>query len=283
MSLASAIGIVGLALLQGAIVALPRADSLTHLRRLRSPAWAAMLPGALIVGTFGVLAFASMAQALVVLAAVATPILAFIAVMGVVRGRRLFLVPLLVAIATAVVVTRGAGWSGKCAASLLTALGCLCLGTVLVRLIPGRLLTAGVVAMCAVDVLLMALGFGQFSWRAVHLATVHFHGPAFDQAAIGPASIDYVDLVLAAVVGVVLSGQAGLQRRAAALVTILATANGMLAIVLASRLPATVPMVLALGLLRAHNRPGRSLRPPLPSRSAPQLLVAPPARRIGLV
>jgi hypothetical protein len=136
--------------------------------------------------------------------------------------------------------------------------------------------------MCAVDVLLMALGFGQFSWRAMHQATLHFHGPAFDQAAIGPASVDYVDLVLAAVVGVVLSGQAGLQRRAAALVTILATANGMLAIVFASRLPATVPIVLALGLVRAYNRPGRSLRPPLPSRSTPQLLVAPP-HRIGLV
>ena len=76
MSLSSFLAIIVLATIEGGLVALPRADALAQLHRLRSPAWAALLPGSILIGTFGPLAAPSMARALVVLAAVATPALA---------------------------------------------------------------------------------------------------------------------------------------------------------------------------------------------------------------
>jgi hypothetical protein len=62
MSLSSVIGAQALALLEEAIVALPRGDALERLPRLRSPAWAGSLPGAIIVGTFGVRAVSPVAS-----------------------------------------------------------------------------------------------------------------------------------------------------------------------------------------------------------------------------
>ena len=62
---------------------------------LRSPAWALTLPAALILGTFGVLEVPGGATGLAMLAAVTTPLLAGLAVVGVVRGsRRAWLVAL---------------------------------------------------------------------------------------------------------------------------------------------------------------------------------------------
>ena len=58
-------------------MALPSA--LERLARLRSPAWALAWPGSLVVGTFGVLALPPPATGLVLVAAIATPVLAAIA------------------------------------------------------------------------------------------------------------------------------------------------------------------------------------------------------------
>ncbi len=60
-------------------MALPRADALERLGRLRSPAWAAVLPGMIIVGALVLLALPSMAPGLILLASVATPLLAGLA------------------------------------------------------------------------------------------------------------------------------------------------------------------------------------------------------------
>jgi hypothetical protein len=54
---------VGLATIEGALVALPCPAALERLRRLRSPARALLAPGSLIVGTFGVLALPLLATA----------------------------------------------------------------------------------------------------------------------------------------------------------------------------------------------------------------------------
>jgi hypothetical protein len=74
-----------LAALQGTLVFLPRPAG-PRWNPLRSPAWALTLPAALIVGTFGVLEVPGGATGLAVLAAVTTPLLAGLAVVGVVRG-----------------------------------------------------------------------------------------------------------------------------------------------------------------------------------------------------
>jgi hypothetical protein len=258
MSLSGVIGTIGLAMIQGALVLLPRADALSCLRSIRSPAWAAVLPGVIIIGTFAVLLLPSTAYDLVVLAAVATPLLATGAALAVVRGRALLLA--LAPVAIVVLITQGAGWIGEGAASVLTALGCLFLGGACVRVVPARAIPVAVLAMCAVDVALMALGFGQSSWVAMSGAAAHFHGPVFDQARIGPVSTDYPDLFLAGVMGVMLAGRVAVQRHAAALTVILVSGYGLLALILAQRLPATVPIVLALTLVGYRQRSPRTLR-----------------------
>lgn len=251
MSFARFVALVVVAVLEGALVALPRADALDHLSRLRSPAWALSLPGSILVGTFGPLVLRSMAFALVVLAAVATPLLAAIAILGVVRGPRAAL--LLLALALTVLAGLASGWLAELSGSLLTALGCLALGASLVRLIPGRWVLLGVLCMSVADAALLACGIGQPAQALIAGATVNFHGPVFDQATIGPVAIDYPDLVLAAVLGGFVAGQHG-QRRAAALVAMLVTACGAL-MPPGSMWPATVPIALTFILLRWRGLP----------------------------
>jgi hypothetical protein len=254
MNLASVIAVAALAILEGALVALPRADALQPLRRLRSPAWAAFLPGMIVVGTFGVLELHSIAFGLVVLAAVATPMLAIVAVLTVVRvyptfrGQRAVLVLLVVVLAGLGVLDDG--WVAQLSASVLTALGCLAFGIAIVRLIPRGWVPVGVLAMCAVDVALLALGIGQSATAVMASATAHFHGPSFDNATVGPISTDYPDLVLAAVLGGMVAGDTAVQRQAAVLVTTLVALYGLL-LAFVSILPATVPIALTYMLLRS--------------------------------
>jgi hypothetical protein len=266
------IAFVTLAIIKGALVALPSPAAFGRLARLRSPLWALIGPGALLTGTFGVLAIPSLATGFAILAAAATPALAAIAVVGVVHGGRRML--LLVPVALGVVALAGSGVTAELAASLLTALGCLTLGAAIVRLTPGRWLRLGVLAMTAVDVILLAAGIGQPAATLLQDASAGVQ-PVFHRAQIGPMCLDYPDLVLAAMLGGVVAGRA-VQARAAALVAILATANGAF-FAFANVLPATVPIVLALILIdwrprirvpridrfrRSRDRPARLLPVP---------------------
>jgi hypothetical protein len=101
---------IALAAIEGALVALPSPAALGRLARLRSPALALVAPGALIVGTFGVLALPAMATGLALLATIATPVLAAIAVVAVIHGRQRGL--LLLPLALGVVAVAGSGWAG---------------------------------------------------------------------------------------------------------------------------------------------------------------------------
>src|ERR1700751_3768802 len=92
MTLSGYAAVIDLATLEGALVALPRADALAPLKTLRSPAWAALLPGSILAGTLVPLAMPSMALGLVVMAGFLTPALAAIAILEVVRGPRTALV-----------------------------------------------------------------------------------------------------------------------------------------------------------------------------------------------
>ena len=82
--------------------------------------------------------------------------------------------------------------------------------------------------------------------------------PVFHRAELGSVAKDYPDLVLAAVLGGFVAGRP-IQRRAAALVAILATAySGLL--VFADMLPATVPLVIVLVLVEASRLARRTSR-----------------------
>lgn len=253
MTLTGAGAAVAPALLQGALVALPRGDALASLRRLRSPAWAAALPGCIVVGTFGPLGTHSFALGMLLLAAVATPLLAGVAVFGVVRGPRAALLAL--GLITAVLATFAGGISGQLSATALTALGALAIGSALARLIPCGWILAGFACMCAIDVALLASGIGQSAATVIDQAAAHVPGPVFDNAHVGRVVLDYPDLVLAAALGGFVSGQKG-QLCAAALVTVLAAASLVLAPPHAVW-PATIPVAATVIALRTVGLPRR--------------------------
>jgi hypothetical protein len=253
MTLAGVSAAIAPAVFQGALVALPRGNALGSLRRLRSPAWAAVLPGCLVLGTFAPLGLHSFALAMILAAALATPPLALVAVLAVVRGPRAALVAL--ALAAGLLATFASGLSGQLSASLLTALSALALGAALARLIPARWVLAGFTCMCVVDVALLVAGVGQPAAAVITQAAAHVPGPLFDQAQIGRVVFDYPDLLLAAVLGGFVAGQRG-QRLASALVTVLAASCLVLAPA-DSIWPATVPMALTIIALRIVGLPRR--------------------------
>jgi hypothetical protein len=234
-------------------VALPRGNALASLRRLRSPAWAAVLPGAVVVGTFAPLGAHSLAVGLILLAAFATPPLAAVAVLGVVRGPRLALVAL--ALAAALAAMFAGGVSSRMSATILTVLGALALGAALARLIPGRWVLVGFTCMCAVDVALLLVGIGQPAAVDLVRAAGHVPGPLFDHAQVGRITLDYPDLVFSAALGGVFAGQPR-QVWAAALVTVFSALSLMLAPPHAVW-PATVPVAATLVAIRAVRLPRR--------------------------
>jgi hypothetical protein len=241
------------ALLQGALVALPRGNALGSLRRLRSPAWAAVLPGAIVVGTVAPLGVRPLALGLILIGTLATPPLAAVAAVSVVRGPRAGLVA--VAIAAALLATLAGGWSGALSTTVLTAFGALALGSALARLIPGGWVVAGIACMCAVDVALLAAGLAQPAAAVITQAAGQVHGPLFDSAHVGGLHVDYPDLVLAAALGGFVAGQRG-QWHAAALVTVLAAASLLLTPV-NTMFPATLPAAVTLIALRSVGLPRR--------------------------
>jgi hypothetical protein len=236
---------VVLAAIEGALVALPCPTALGRLRTMRSPLWALVPPGALLVGTFGVVAFPSSATGLAVAAAIGTPVLAAIALVAVVHGRHRRLLVLPVALGAAAVLWPG--WLGQLAACLLVALGCLTVGAALAYVTPGRWLHLGVIGMGALDILLLTLGAGHASAALLSDAMASGPLPAFHRAELGPMSKDYPDLVLAAVLGGIVAGSP-IQRRTGVLVGVLAAAYGGL-FLFADMLPATVPLAVALALV----------------------------------
>lgn len=251
MSTSLLVGIVSLAALQGLLIVLPRHDALGWLRPLRSPAWAALPPLALLVGTFAPLAIPGAASGLVLLALIGAPVLLVVAVLSVVRGPR---VP--IAIATAALgiaaLTTG-GLADELSATGLTALACLTVGVALARLTPSAWLLGGVFVMSVADVVLLGSGVGATASAAMNAATHHFHGPLLDHATIGSVSIGYPDLVLAGMLGGSLAAERVLQRRTALLLVALVAAYGLL-LPLAGILPATVPIALAFVLARRKRR-----------------------------
>jgi hypothetical protein len=261
-----------LAALQASLVALPRPAG-RGVCRLRSPGWALVLPASLIAGTFGVLALPRMATGLALLAAVATPVLVGLAVIGVVRGSRWAWLAALPVLAVGAVALHS--WPAALAASVLTALGCLPVGAALVRLTPLPWLGMGIAVMCIVDVVLLATGVGQPAAIQMNSALAHSALPDFHQAQLGAVSKDYPDLALAAVLGSTLAGSRR-QLPAAVLVAVLVSANGFF-FMFAQMLPGTVPLGVAAAVIGLLEWRGRTARRRIPKAWYPPALVSPRA------
>jgi hypothetical protein len=240
--------------LEGVLVLLPRARPFPRLARLRAPAWAALLPVSILVGTFGLLLAPGLAAPTVLAAAITTPLLALIAVLLVVRARLLVLPLAALAGGLAVWAT---GQSGHIGTGVVTALACLTLGAALQGLIPGRWLLFGVLAMSAVDIALLLAGPGYHETAVLAAAQTNFHGPRFTGARIGGTTIGYPDLFLAALLGASLAGHRAQAWAAGMLVMFAVAYDSMLTPGLL--LPATVPIALTLLVIGfAAHRPRRA-------------------------
>jgi hypothetical protein len=240
-SLQNALTGVPAAFLEAGLVLAPQAQPLRRLSGLRSPVWAALLPASIIVGTFGLVALPRTAPATLMIAAVTAPLLALVAIVAVVRAR-LLLLP--VAAAAGGFALLAGGLPGSLGAAIITALACLTVGATLQRLIPPRWLLAGVLAMSAADIVLLASGFGYHQTLVLAAAARSFHGPSFTGARVGGTTIGYPDLFLAALLGTYLAAN-GAQRLGAILLGVLVVAyDSMLAP--GVLLPATVPIALTL-------------------------------------
>jgi hypothetical protein len=237
---------------------LPRANPLGRLARLRSPLWTAVLPGSIVIGTFGLLVAPSAAFIDVLIAAVTTPVLALLAVLFVARARAVMLV---VASAAGCAALLATGLYRHLGTSVVTALACLMVGVTLHRLIPGRWLLIGFVAMSAVDIALLATGFSYHQTAVLAAASNNFHGPRFTGAHILSTTIGYPDLFLAALLGAFVAGSRD-QLPAALLLVVLASAFDSL-LSRGELLPATVPIAATLVTVCVYRlrRPARAPRP----------------------
>jgi hypothetical protein len=262
-----------LSILQGALVAMPRALPAARLARLRGRRWAVIPP--LSVIAFVLIARAAehaSAQGLSYLALLAVPPLAALALGWLSRGARparaLAVAPLF-ALAW---VDRG-GLAGQGAAVLLSALSCVALGVLLAAVTPPRWLAGAILAMAVADTALVVSDLLRRPNDALNAAHPAAGLPRLQSAAFGSAVMGYGDLFVAGLLGALLVVSAGapLQLRGARLTALLALVFDLL-FLLVNELPATVPVALALVLLLLSRRTGspwqpRTPRPPRRDRS----------------
>jgi hypothetical protein len=247
------LSIACLSVFQGVLVALPVRVSWRPLRRLRAGGWAAVLPVSIVA--FVAIARAAetaSAQGLTYLALVAVPPLAALALGALSHGarpRRALWAGALFALAWA---DRG-GFAGNAAATLLSGLSCVALGSLLGAITPPRWLAAGIVAMALADTALVVSDLLQAPNDALNAARPAAGLPRLQSATYGSALMGYGDLFVAAVFGGMLAAEGRNQLSAAALTAGLALAFDLL-FFWVNELPATVPVALALGVLALRRR-----------------------------
>ena len=229
---------------QAALVALPGRGIPGPLARFGGSAWSLVLPLSIVIVVATVAAEPAVADGLTWLALLAIPLLAAAALGWGMRGARprlaLLAVPLLV-----VAVADAGGLAGDACAAALTALSCVTLGRLLAGAVPGIALKVGIVAMAAIDAVLV---FGQQLQgpNAVLNAAVPAAGlPQLQFLDLQHASMGYGDVFVAGVLGGLLAAEGRGQVRAALLVLAFSVAWDALFFTV-DTVPATVPIALAL-------------------------------------
>lgn len=212
----------------------------TSLRALRHPLFAAVPLLALVGVVFWLRAAPDGASTLAEIALLGVPLLALIA------AARVGLLALALVVAMlGVTLHDGHSLSGQIAALGLIAASCAVLGALLVEVTPPRWLGAGIAATAAVDLVLVASGLLAPASIALNSAGVTDSLPQLQRVELGPLTMGYADLFLPALVGALLATQARTRRWVALLTLCFALTAGLVFLV-ADRLPATVPVALAL-------------------------------------
>jgi hypothetical protein len=209
-------------------------------RALRHPLFAAVPLLALLGVVLWLRAKPDDAGALAEIALLGVPLLALIA------AARVGLLALALAVAMVVVTVHDShSMAGQIAALGLIAASCTVLGALLVEVTPPRWLGAGIAATAAVDLVLVASGFLAPATLALNSAGVTESLPQLQRVELGPLTMGYADLFLPALVGALRATRARTRHWVALLTLCFALAAGLVFLV-ADRLPATVPVALAL-------------------------------------
>lgn len=230
----------------------------------RSPWWALVPAGSIVVVVFGVEAAPDSASALTWLALLAVPPLAAFALGWLVHGTApawAWLAMPLFALAWAF----DGSLLGETAAALLSGLACVALGWLLVCVVPARWLRIGIYAMAAIDAALIAAELLQGPSGVLN-AAAPAGLPRLQVLELGSARMGFGDAFVAALVGCLLAQPAErpdpVARRpfsahrqwvGAGLVAVLGLGFDLLFFWL-DTLPATVPVALALALTRPTRR-----------------------------
>lgn len=253
MSFAVSISLLGM--LQAALVAMPRRRE--PFRWMPESPWWALVPAGSIAIVVGAIELEpDAADLLTWLALLTVPPLAAFALGDLLRGSRpwwaLFVLPLF-AVAWA---ASGGSLAAETTATALTALACVALGWLLVCVVPGRWLRAGVYAMAALDAALIAADLLQGPNSVLSAAAPAGDLPRLQAVHFGSARMGFGDLFVAALVGCMLAGDRRSQLQGAALVAVLALSFDLLFFAVDS-LPGTVPVAVALAIVqRARRRHG---------------------------
>jgi hypothetical protein len=245
-----ATSIATLSLLQALLVALPRAAP--RFAWMPKSRWWAVLPAMSIVVVIAIVEFDDdFATALSYLALVAVPPLAALALSLLVRGGRpawaLAVAPLFV-----LAWASSGSLAGETAATILTALGCVALGWLLVSVAPASWLKLGIYGMAIVDSWLVVSNLLQGP-NSVLSAAAPGELPRLQVVHLGSAQMGFGDLFIAATLGCLLAAGRRRQLVAALLVAVLALGFDLLFFAV-DILPATVPVAVALALLELKDR-----------------------------
>jgi hypothetical protein len=247
-----------------ALVALPKCVMLRPLGRLGSPWFALALPGSIAGTVLAITLWPGAATALALLALLAVPALAAFALGYVVHGARPLFALLTPAAVLAGVTSAGAVVSGPLSVAL-TCLSAIGLAVLLLDVTPLHWLKIGIVAMCVVDVVLLATGMLGPANELLNNALSGTGLPQLQSITVGDVTEGYGDLFIASLLGGIVASEHGPQLG-------IALITGLLSLLLAalflfvSIIPSTVPAAVALLLLELAKPAGRlrGIATPLP-------------------
>jgi hypothetical protein len=249
---------------QALLVARTGAGVPTWLQRAAGRGWALILPLSIAVVVAGIAIFPQLADGLTWIALILVPPGAMLAVGWALHGAK----PAYAAIAALLFIfawVETGTLAGDAAAALLTALSAATLGRLLAGGVPGVWLKAAIVAMAAIDAILV-FGNQLQGPNAVLNAAVPAPGlPQLQYLELHYASLGYGDVFVAGVLGGVLAAERTRQWPVGILVFLLALLWDLLFLLDSiNTLPATVPVAVALVLVElrrlwiTRSRPGIS-------------------------
>ena len=225
------------------------------MERLRTRWWALLPPLSIVVVIGAIGLDSASAQVLTYLALFGVPPLAALALAALVRGSRPPLALLVVPLFALAWAARG-DLAGQTAALALSALACVSLGWLLVAVVPGGWLKAGIYAMAAIDTWFVASDLLQ-SPNAVLNSASPGGLPRLQLVHFGAAVMGFGDIFIAATLGALLARDRQLQLTAACLAAAFGIAFDCLFFAV-DELPATVPIALTLAAIELGRR--RQLR-----------------------